>query len=72
MESNDFHSIIEEESGRSSSTDYLDNYENVHKGIKELSEESNGEDFREDRETFVEAVRRPLETERKEIIQPGS
>nr|XP_031844632.1 uncharacterized protein LOC116432217 [Nomia melanderi]XP_031844633.1 uncharacterized protein LOC116432217 [Nomia melanderi] len=71
VEGNDFHSIIEEESGRSSSADYLDTYEDVHKGIKELSEESNGDDFREDRETFVEAVRRPLETERKEIIQPA-
>ncbi|KZC13317.1 hypothetical protein WN55_05624 [Dufourea novaeangliae] len=71
VENNDFHSIIEEESGRSSSADYLDTYDDTPKETKELSEESNEEEFKEDKETFVETVKKPLEVDRKEITQPA-
>ncbi|XP_076277309.1 uncharacterized protein LOC143207556 [Lasioglossum baleicum] len=71
VESNDFHSIIEAESGRSSSVDYLDTYEDVSKEPKNLVEESNGDRFKQDKVSFVETVKKPFETERKEITQPA-
>ncbi|XP_076654623.1 uncharacterized protein LOC143360012 [Halictus rubicundus] len=70
VESNDFHSIIEAGSGRSSSVDYLDTYEDVSKEPKSLPEESNGDRFKRDK-VFVETVKKPFEVERKEIAQPA-
>lgn len=73
VDSNDIHGIVEEESGRSSSVDYLDTYDDVPKETaKEYSEESNEEDVKEkEHETFIEH-KKPYETERKEATQPGS
>ncbi|XP_078044716.1 uncharacterized protein LOC144474092 [Augochlora pura] len=69
VERNDFHSIIEAESGRSSSVDYLDTYEDVPKESKLVSKESNGGEFKEDKVSFVETVKKPFETER--FTQPA-
>ncbi|XP_076183430.1 uncharacterized protein LOC143155057 [Ptiloglossa arizonensis] len=68
VDSNDFHNIIEEESGRSSSVDYLDSYDDIPKETaRSFSVESN-EEIREarERETFIE------DEKKKEATQPAA
>ncbi|XP_076627590.1 uncharacterized protein LOC143344896 isoform X1 [Colletes latitarsis] len=71
VENNDFHNIIEEESGRSSSVDYLDGYVDTPKQTaRSFSVESN-EEFREREQSFIENQKK-IETERKEATQPAA
>ncbi|CAL7947252.1 unnamed protein product [Xylocopa violacea] len=72
VENNDFQNIIETESGRSSSVDYLDTCEDTSKEtVKEFPEETKEELFEEEKEkeTFVENERNSIETERKEATR---
>lgn len=75
MENHDIQTIIEAESGRSSSVDYLDTYEDIPKEtVKEFPEETKEKLFEEEkeRETTVKNERKSIETERKEAAQAGS
>ena len=74
MESNDFHRIVEEESGRSSSVDYLDTYDDIPKeSTKGYSEGSNQQDTKEVTRpaTFIEHEKKPYEAEKKQTTQPA-
>lgn len=70
-DSNDFHSIVEGESGRSSSVDYLDTYEDIPKETtKEFATKE--EEIKKKEETFAENERKSIELEKKEAARPGS
>ncbi|XP_076386432.1 uncharacterized protein LOC105663387 [Megachile rotundata] len=68
-ESNDFHSIIEGESGRSSSVDYLDTYEDIPKETAKFGEEGKIQENKE--ETFAEIERKSSELEKREVTRPA-
>lgn len=75
VDNHDFQSIIEEESGRSSSVDYLDTYEDIPKeAAREYTGDTKEELFEEEKETetFVENEIKPIETEKKEATRAGS
>ncbi|CAD1480021.1 unnamed protein product [Heterotrigona itama] len=74
VENHDFQSIVESGSGRSSIVDYLDTYDIPKKTVKEYSEETKEESFKEEKEKETYAVdeRKSIETEKKEVVQTAS
>ncbi|XP_029032869.2 uncharacterized protein LOC114871304 isoform X1 [Osmia bicornis bicornis] len=71
VDGNDFHSIVEGESGRSSSVDYLDTYEDIPKETTKEFAETKEEDIKKKEETFAENERKSIELEKKEATRPA-
>ncbi|KOC67175.1 hypothetical protein WH47_11832 [Habropoda laboriosa] len=72
VENHDFQNIIESDSRRSSSVDYLDTYEDIPKEtVKEFPEETKEELYQEEKEkeAYVENERKSIVLERKEAKQ---
>lgn len=75
MENHNFQNIVEGESGKSSTVEYLNIHEDIPKEtVKEYPEETKEELFKEEKEkeTYVENERKSMEIEKKEAAQPGS
>ncbi|CAK9812275.1 hypothetical protein ANTQUA_LOCUS7200 [Anthophora quadrimaculata] len=71
VENHDFQNIIEAESGRSSSVDYIDTYEDILKDTAKEFPETKEELYEEEKEkeAVIENERKSIELERKEAKQ---
>ncbi|XP_050473243.1 uncharacterized protein LOC126865132 isoform X2 [Bombus huntii] len=75
VENDNLQNIVEGESGKSNTVEYLDTCEDIPKEtVKEYPEETKEELFKEEKEkeTYVENERKSMEIEKKEATQPAS